>query len=65
MVLPSEPGIRRCHCCGWLFVSPDRARMRCCKRCKRGQRTSAPREVILHADELSVSLRQDLREAKF
>lgn len=30
---PSEPGIRRCMCCQWLFVSPDVARIRRCPEC--------------------------------
>lgn len=34
MVEPSEPGIRICLCCEWLFVSPDPIRVRRCADCK-------------------------------
>ena len=34
MVEPSEPGVRRCMKCGWLFVSPDPKRVGRCADCK-------------------------------
>jgi predicted nucleic acid-binding Zn-ribbon protein len=34
MVEPSEPGVRKCQKCGWLFVSPDPLRVGRCSDCK-------------------------------
>lgn len=30
---PSKPGTRQCLCCRWLFVSPDKERIRRCPDC--------------------------------
>lgn len=43
MLDPSEPGVRRCMRCGWLFVSPDRLRIRRCHDCKQGEDGYTPR----------------------
>lgn len=43
MVEPSEPGIRRCMKCGWLFVSQDVLRIGRCSDCKQGEDTYLPR----------------------
>lgn len=40
---PAEPGIRRCQKCQWLFVSPDRVRVRRCADCKTGDDAYMPR----------------------
>lgn len=33
-VEPSEPGVRRCLGCDWLFVSPDVIRIARCADCR-------------------------------
>lgn len=38
MVEPSEPGIRRCAQCRWLFVSPDVLRICRCVDCKNSRK---------------------------
>lgn len=45
MVEPSEPGIRTCIRCDWLFVSPDRVRVRRCADCKLEEESFSPREA--------------------
>lgn len=45
MVEPSQPGIRPCMTCGWLFVSPDRIRICRCTDCKRGDGQYSPRAL--------------------
>lgn len=39
MAAPSEPGVRQCICCGWLFVTPDWERIRRCADCKHNEDT--------------------------
>lgn len=43
MVEPSEPGIRPCLKCGWLFVSQDILRILRCADCKKGEDDYQPR----------------------
>lgn len=45
MVKPSEPGVRKCMRCGWLFVSPDILRVARCQDCKQGDAAYSPRET--------------------
>ncbi len=42
-----EPGVTRCHKCGWLFVSPDPERVRRCADCKQAEETYTPRTASL------------------
>lgn len=43
MVQLPEPGIVRCHCCRWKFVSPDPERVRRCPDCKEKEDPYEPR----------------------
>jgi predicted Zn-ribbon and HTH transcriptional regulator len=43
MVEPSEPGVRPCMKCGWLFVSQDILRLGRCHDCKHGEDAYSPR----------------------
>ena len=43
MVEPSQPGVRACVKCGWLFVSQDRIRIRRCQDCKQSEDEYSPR----------------------
>lgn len=45
MVEPSEPGVRRCMKCGWLFVSPDRKRIGRCVDCKQHEEAYEPKSA--------------------
>lgn len=45
MVEPSEPGIRHCMRCQWLFVSPDILRIRRCVDCVREEEHFSIREI--------------------
>lgn len=45
MVEPSEPGVRRCMKCGWLFVSQDLIRIGRCQDCKSHEEAYSPREA--------------------
>ncbi len=42
MVEPSEPGVRRCMKCDWLFVSPDPLRVGRCLDCKQHEDSYQP-----------------------
>ncbi len=65
MIRPSQPGIRLCIHCQWLFVSPDPEYIRRCKRCKHNTREEYSSEpATLHMEGLSEALRHDLRETK-
>ena len=50
MVKPSEPGIRRCMRCGWLFVSPDPARVGRCHDCKQDDNYQPKQAKVVQVD---------------
>ena len=56
----SVPGVVRCLKCLWLFVSPDRERIRRCRRCKGRERNEEPRRATLRIEGLSDAVRQEL-----
>lgn len=45
MVEPSEPGVRACMKCGWLFVSPDPIRVGRCSDCKHNEDGYEPKSA--------------------
>lgn len=47
MAAQSEPGIRRCIACDWLFVTPDHERVRRCSDCKQTEERQQARAVRL------------------
>lgn len=49
----SQPGIRECLKCHWLFVSPDVERIRRCEFCKKSEDEYQPRHIASVADDSS------------
>lgn len=51
---PSQPGVRQCMCCRWLFVSPDAERIRRCADCTEAD-DYAPRSAKVGGSSEAVS----------
>lgn len=54
MVEPSQPGIRPCMRCGWLFVSPDYIKIGRCQDCKHGEDAYTPRTASVQQVNVAV-----------
>jgi Zn finger protein HypA/HybF involved in hydrogenase expression len=59
-VEPSQPGLVRCLSCDKDFKSPDRLRIRRCRKCKKGDADLSARDMRAAGGDFPDTLRNDL-----